>query len=268
MPLITEGELTIEVAENGAGPPVVLLHSSVAGNRQWRKLSEALGGRFRVHAPNLYGYGQTSAWNAADGPQWLAAAVRPVLVLIDRLPAPVRLVGHSWGGTLALLAAARLRERVSQLVLFEPMLAGMLRELGRAAAWGEVEALYSDVKRLGAAGQWEALAERFTNYFNGDGAWRATPPDRRALVAGLLQPNFFEWDSAAEAVVPADFAAITARTLLMHSADTRPALREMTMALRAHFPHWAGHEVASGGHMAPLTRTDLVNPPIVAFLEN
>ncbi len=70
MPLLSRGTLAIDYADDGAGPPVVLIHSSVSGNRQWRALADALKDRYRVLAINLYGYGQTTPW-PAGAPQSL-----------------------------------------------------------------------------------------------------------------------------------------------------------------------------------------------------
>jgi pimeloyl-ACP methyl ester carboxylesterase len=268
MSIIDQGSLQIDVTEDGAGPPVVLVHSSVSGNRQWKKLTEQLRDRYRVIAPNLYGYGGTTAWTESKGPQSLRAAALPVLAVAQQIDGPFYLVGHSWGGVIALHAAAILRERVSRLVLFEPMIPPALREHGRHAGWAEVEALYNDVKRLGGAGQWDALAQRFTIYFNGDDAWETTPAGRRMALAALLRPNFYEWDFIRDAITLHDFKSITAHTLIMRSADTRSALREMVELIREHYPHWSFAEIQAGGHMAPLARPDLVNPVIADFLDS
>jgi pimeloyl-ACP methyl ester carboxylesterase len=46
------------------GPMVILVHSSVSGARQWRRLMDDLKGDFRVRAVNLFGYGKTPSWPA------------------------------------------------------------------------------------------------------------------------------------------------------------------------------------------------------------
>ena len=53
MPVRDRGDLRIDYSDDGHGRPVVLVHSSVSGNRQWRTLTETLGDRYRVLAPNL-----------------------------------------------------------------------------------------------------------------------------------------------------------------------------------------------------------------------
>src|SRR5690606_20354308 len=45
MPIIKAGPYDVEYAEAGSGPAVVLLHSSAAGSRQWRKLMEERSAR-------------------------------------------------------------------------------------------------------------------------------------------------------------------------------------------------------------------------------
>jgi pimeloyl-ACP methyl ester carboxylesterase len=50
--------INVDFVEAGSvGPVVMLVHSSVSGARQWRRLMEDLKDRFRVRAVNLFGYG-------------------------------------------------------------------------------------------------------------------------------------------------------------------------------------------------------------------
>ena len=61
MPVLSKGNLNIDHTDDGQGQ-VVLIHSSVSANRQWRALTEALKNRYRVLAINLFGYGETTPW--------------------------------------------------------------------------------------------------------------------------------------------------------------------------------------------------------------
>ena len=53
----------LDYIEKGQGETVLLLHSTAAGNKQWRKLIELLSSSYRILAPNLYGYGTTPSWS-------------------------------------------------------------------------------------------------------------------------------------------------------------------------------------------------------------
>lgn len=267
MPVIERAGLVVDLIDEGSGPPVLLAHSSVSGNRQWRRLIEQLKGRYRVLAPNLMGYGETTPWTV-DGTQTLLDAARVLLAVADDLDGPLRLVGHSWGGGVALRAASVLGERVSHLAVFEPMVPHLLRAHGRTDAAAEARGLHDDVKRLGGGGAWEALAERFIDFFNGDGAWAATPEDRRRIIAQQIRPNYYEWDSLNEPHTADMFATVTARTLLIRCTGGRLVTHEAIEVLRDTFPNWSFQEIGEGGHMAPLTRPDLVNPILGAFLDS
>ena len=45
----------LDYLEQGSGDAVFLLHSTAAGNKQWRKLIDELSPHFKVIAPNLIG---------------------------------------------------------------------------------------------------------------------------------------------------------------------------------------------------------------------
>lgn len=276
MTIVEHQGLRIEHSDDGAGPPVLLLHSSVSGRRQWRRLIERLAPHHRVIAPDLHGYGGTTAWPPHDEPSpadedrraSLAEAARLVLALVDALGlrAPLRLVGHSWGGAVALQAAALLRERASHVAVYEPMLPGLLRMHGRHDAAAEMAALHADVQRHARAGRWLALGERFTDYFNGAGSWAASDAVRRQRIADALPANPHEWRAAMAPLRSDAFAAIEARVLLMRGRATRPALAEIASVLHRRFAHWSLVDVAGCGHMAPLTHAEAINRWIVEFL--
>ena len=267
MPVLSKGRLTLDYIEQGQGEPVVLIHSSVSGNRQWRALGEALADRYRVLAPNLFGYGETTPW-PANTSQSLYAQASLVLALVDQAEI-VHLVGHSFGGSVALKAALLLGERAKKLVLIEPNPFTLLKQQGRTQAFLESRALRDQVKCFGSLGDWEAVAERFADYWLGDGAWEAMPEKRRSAFAAALPPNFYEWDAVmSEATTLEEWQRIAADTLVLSDPGTRRPIREIVELLARGCPHWSFRAVAEGGHMAALTRPELVNPVVREFLDS
>lgn len=268
MPVLAKGRLRIDYTDDGAGRPVVLIHSSVSANRQWRTLTEALKDRYRVLALNLYGYGETTPW-PATAPQSLYAQAQLALALCEDLGAPVHLVGHSFGGSVALKAAALLGPRAGDLILIEPNPFYLLRQHGRREAFLESRSLRDHVKCYGALGDWLKVAERFADYWLGDGSWSAMPEKRRVAFAESLPPNFHEWDAVMdEETTLEQWKKLEARTLVVSDAATRPPIREIVALFSSACPHWSFHSLPAGGHMAPLTRPELVNPIVRRFLDS
>ena len=267
MPVLSHGRLEIEYSDAGDGPAVVLIHCSVSGIRQWRWLTEVLSDRYRVRALNLYGYGETTLWPEGET-QTLEAQARIVVAACDGLGDTVSLVGHSFGGTVALKAATLLGPCVDSMVLIEPNPVYLLAQGGRDEEFAEVRALRDHVKHFGALGDWEAVAERFADYWVGDGTWGAMPEARRAAFTDLLPPNFHEWDAAmGETTTVEHLAALECRTLVMSDPATRRPIRAIAAILEQACPAWTFRDIPAGGHMAPVTRPDLVNPMIREFLD-
>lgn len=266
MPVLERGKLRIDYCDAGSGEPVVLVHSSVSGNRQWKRLVQELEPHFRIMAVNLFGYGETSAWND-DATQTIADQADLVLSLVRDISGPVRLVGHSFGGSVALKAAAMLGRRASHLFLFEPTLFQLLAQNGRGEAYAEAAALRDFIKAHGKKGDWAAVAERFVDYWIGDGGWAAMPPERRLAYMQLLRPNYYEWDCLeTDRTTIEELARIPAKAMIAYTPDARRPSREIAQLFEEKCPDWSVVRTAEGGHMAPLTHPHVVNPLIADFL--
>jgi pimeloyl-ACP methyl ester carboxylesterase len=125
------------------------------------------------------------------------------------------------------------------------------------------------IKKFGRMGEWATAAERFADYWGGAGSWQNMPAERRSAFAEAMKPNYFEWDAVMEETTPAEqWARLLPRsTLLVSDPNTVLPIREITAILRRSCPMWTYKEIAAGGHMAPLTRPDLVNPLVRSFLQ-
>jgi pimeloyl-ACP methyl ester carboxylesterase len=253
--------------EAGSGPLVILVHSSVSGAQQWRRLIEDLKADFRVRAVNLFGYGKTPAW-PMEAPQSLDDQARLVETALPANAENVRLVGHSFGGAVAMKVAARLPGRVTRLVLLETNPFYLLKQSGQADAFAEAMELRNCIKKFGALGDWATAAEQFADYWGGEGSWRDMSPARRKAFAAAMKPNYSEWDAVMDETTPVEEWArlLPPATLVVNDPDTVLPIRKITALLRQSCPMWTYKEIA-GGHMAPLTRPDLINPLVRSFLQ-
>ena len=135
--IITVPTIKADFLEAGSsGPVVMLVHSSVSGARQWCRLMDDLQGQFRVRAVNLFGYGNTPSWPNGRA-QSLDDQARLVEASLPENADEIYLVGHSFGGSVAMKAAVRLGDRVSKLVLLETNPFSLLAQAGRVDAFAQ-----------------------------------------------------------------------------------------------------------------------------------
>lgn len=253
--------------EAGRGEKVILVHSSVAGAKQWRSLMEALAVKFHVIAINLFGYGDTREWD--DGrTQQLADQAGLIEAFLPTGADKISIVGHSFGGSVAMKAAAKFKDHVRRLILIEPNPFYLLQKYGRAEAYQEAVALRDAIKSNGKSGTWEAAAEIFANYWNGAGSWDAMPDDRRSKFARALVPNFHEWDAVMNENTPFPEwrNQLPGDTTVVSAKDTVRSIREIVELMEEHVPDWRFHQIERGGHMAPMTKPDAINPIVMRAL--
>jgi pimeloyl-ACP methyl ester carboxylesterase len=143
----------------GEGPPLLLLHATLSNAGQLRRLSERLREAFTVIAIDRRGSGMTGLEpGVAAGPIDVAVHIADIgAVLAAEGFGPALVVGHSYGGCLALELAARRPELVAAAWAFEPPYAPVGRPAIRAALVA-LERATAEAGRLGGPG---AAAEAF-----------------------------------------------------------------------------------------------------------
>lgn len=108
--------MAIEYTDQGRGLPVVLLHGFANDRTLWQPQLDALAARYRLIAPDLRGFGGSSA---TDGRAVsMDEYADDIATLLDHLEIPSAVVGGiSMGGYVALAFALRHPQRLRGLVL-------------------------------------------------------------------------------------------------------------------------------------------------------
>jgi pimeloyl-ACP methyl ester carboxylesterase len=268
MPSIQVRGARVEFLEQGSGEPVVLLHSSGSSSTQWRSLIETLRERYRVLAPDFYGCGGTHRW---PGDAFtLADEAEIVCALLRRAGGRAHLVGHSYGGTVALHVARRYSHAVRSLTLIEPVAFHLLREDDsfNAAAFAEILAVAERLRRAFSDGDSQGGMARFVDYWSGPGAWARIPPAKRPALAERLEKVLLEFQGTFnEPTRLQDFWALFMPTLLLQGSVSPLPARHIATQLSRVLPDVHLEVVEGAGHMLPLTHGERVNALIAAHLE-
>lgn len=115
------GEINLHYMEGpNAGPPLVMLHGATGNWKTWIPLLPDLTLRWHVFLLDLRGHGQSTWEGSPEGYHVLHNVSDTLAFLRERVESPAVLVGHSWGGVVALLCGAPGRDRLRGLVLEDP----------------------------------------------------------------------------------------------------------------------------------------------------
>ncbi|MFE3838632.1 alpha/beta fold hydrolase [Pseudogemmobacter sonorensis] len=256
--------------DRGGTRPVLALHCALGHSGNWSGLAERLTG-LRLVAPDLPGHGLAPAWVARDSAtgDYHRDATLAVADLAAQLGggAPIDLLGHSSGATVALRLALERPDLVRSLVLIEPPFFAAARDSaeGRREA-GEEAGTMALIETDPEAG-----AVRFHAVW-GAGPRLADLPERqrryiveRIGYVAAQGPALVE-DSAGM-LAPGRIESLGVPVLLVEGDESPPVIDAVQSALAARLPRARRVIVPGAGHMLPLTDPDVVARAVQSHLE-
>jgi pimeloyl-ACP methyl ester carboxylesterase len=254
--------------EAGTGPGVVCLHSNASTSGQWRALMELLAPKFHILSPDSYDSGRSPHWRS-DRVIHLRDEVALIEPVLRRAGSPFALVGHSYGAAIALIAALANPHRVHAMALYEPTLFSLLDAERPAPNDADgIRSVVADAAIALEAGNQNAAAERFIDYWTGTGTWKETPEQRKTSIAASVT-NVRRWAYAllTEPTPLNAFRSLDVPVLYMIGKRSTRSARGVARLLTATLPRVEVVEFENLGHMGPVTHPDAVNPVIEQFLE-
>ena len=254
MPIHQTNTLRIEFDDTGPARsgalPVLLLHSSGSGRRQWRRFAQALGADWRCLAPDLIGYGQSAA--LADRSYNLGLEVELASAMLECIGGRAHVIGHSFGGCVALGLAEARPEALISLTLIEPVRFDLL-----AAANADLHTAIESLARIHVEacrdGRPEEAAAAFVGYWSGAAAWQGMPAPVRAATIAAMPKVALEWGLLVDSTAGRPVARPDCPTLLVEGSRTTEAARAVMEILAGKLPAAARACVDGAGHLAPVT---------------
>ena len=233
----------------------IALHCSGAGPGQWNGLAAALGAGHEVLAPEHYGSGSRGPWTGEHA-FTLAAEGAGALALIDASDDKVHLVGHSYGGGVALEVALARPDRIASMALYEPSAFHLLRQLGGPGIDGYAE-IVGIAQRVGnaiATGDCRGGVAAFVDYWNGAGAWAAIRPAAQHALIRWAPKAPLDFHALIENPTPASaYRALAFPVLLLRGEHAPRPTRLIAEGLTELLPTNSLIVVDGAGHMGPFT---------------
>jgi 2-hydroxy-6-oxo-octa-2,4-dienoate hydrolase len=241
--------------DHGAGEAAILLHGSgpgVSAWTNWRKVMPALAPSLRVLAPDMAGFGYSE--RKPDFEYAIKGWVRQLLGFMDALGiARAHLVGNSFGGSLALAAAARFPDRFGRLVLMGTPCDAFTMTPGLRAGWDYTPS--REVMRATMA-HFPYDAAVITDELVEDRYQASLIPGAQEGLRKLLAEPRPDGDTPLSGMPEAVVAKIVHPTLVLHGREDRVIPVEMGLRLARAIPDAQLHMFGRCGHWVQAERFD------------
>ena len=255
----------VKVIEQGAGAPVVFLHSGVGSAGEWKQVFSLWPESYRLVAIEAY---RDGTGPSVAGRRSLDDYADQVYAVADHVGVSVCLVGFSWGGATALRVAAAAPELVDSLAVVEPEAYALLRAQD-ADAFAQICGLRDRWRAHVRAGCWYEACEEFIDFYNGPGSFARWPPTRREAFVAVQKTRGDLWDVLFDGdLLTVDaLARLTTPVHVVEGSQTSAVDHAICDVVRRHVPH-AQHTLIDGaGHMMPLTHPEPLSRALLTGIE-
>ena len=214
---------TVKIVEQGAGPPVVFLHSGVGSAGEWRDVFSASPAGYRLIAVGAFRGGSGPG---LPGHRTLDDYADQVHAVVSHVGQPIHLVGFSWGGATALHMAATAPTALASVAVIEPEAYSLSRSARQA--FTAIRNLRDRWRGHVQAGHWDTAFEEFIDFYNGRGSFAAWPAARRDAFLADQRTQGDLWDVLFNAPISAgSLASVTVPVHVIQGSATSVVLNRV-----------------------------------------
>src|SRR5438270_8120463 len=255
--MIEEPRGRIDYAECGTGPTIALVPGSCSTGAAWRPMIATWNGQFRCVTTSLLGYGATVERPTAADP-YMSHEAKMVESVIRKAGGPVHLVGHSFGGLVALAVALRNRVPLTSLAILEAPASEVLRDRGEHQHYCAFRQMTEAYFAAFDGGNVEAIAAMI-DFYGGAGTYASWPPRVRAYAVETTPVNILDWASAYGFALPAaSLAAVQVPALVIRGGASHRAVQRANALLSAHMSRAALATIDTAAHFMIATHPNEV----------
>ena len=256
------------VWHKGGARRALALHCSLAHSGAWSGLVDHLSG-VTVTALDQPGHGRAADWDGMDDLHRLTTRASIKMAEALAAGAPIDVIGHSFGATIALRMALERPDLVRSLVLIEPPLFAAARAAG-PAVFAEFRAQHLAVATALADGQPEQAAALFHAGW-GNGTDFASLPDRQRRymtdrIHIIAAQNPYLLEDSAGLLRFMGLESIGVPVLMVEGGASLPIVAVVQNELARRLPQVTRLVVPGAGHMVPITHPDEVAAAVMAHL--
>ena len=256
------------VWNRGSDRPLLALHCSLAHSGAWTGLAERLAG-LTITATDQLGHGRAPDW---DGITDLHGEItRSSIAMADALGdgAPIDLMGHSFGGTVALRIALERPDLVRSLTLVEPVIFAAAKSAG-AAAYGPFRADHLAFADLVRSDLRQEAAAMFHGVWGTGDKLAELPLKTQTYMVDrihfIVAQNPVLLDDAAGLLRYMGLESLGIPVLLIDGALSPPIINAVQTELMRRLPMARRLTVPGAGHMVSITHAAQVAPAVQAHL--
>ena len=263
MATINGVRLSYEISGTGE-TPLVLVHGSWIGRRQWDPTIARLADSFRVLTYDRRGHSESARPN---GQESVRENVADLAALIEQLGlAPAWVAGNSFGGSIALRLAGERPDLLRGITAHEPPLFSLV-DRDPAVAPVVEDDLQTDAavaKRI-ASGDHAGAAEQFAEAL-GPGTWTQFPPEIRQTMIENAPAFLDEWNDPDFYAFHLQWAGEFPRPALLTQGDqSPPAFAPVISKLAEALPSVEVRTFAGVGHVPHMEDPEAYVEAVAAF---
>jgi|SRR5215472_14401572 len=255
--MIEEPRGRIDYAECGTGPTIVLVPGSCSTGAAWRPVMATWNSQFRCVTTSLLGYGGTVERRTA-GDADISHEAEILESVVRKAGGRVHLVGHSFGGLVALAVALRSRVPLASLVILEAPAPEVLRDRGEHQHYRAFRQMTETYFAAFDGGNSDAIATMI-DFYGGAGTYTAWPPRVRTYAIETTSVNILDWVSAYGFAIPAaSLAAVQIPSLVVWGGASHPTVQRANALLSESMGNAACATIDTAAHFMIATHPNEV----------